>query len=281
LKRFLAALLAIGALLGPVAPSSASEEYVCWYIKVLDPWTNALIDAMRCRIDGVLHDDGFPPDGPEDVTLVYDVGYDTFGECYYRRTGTWTGWIGFGVQGQRMNFWWDPDAVPGGPLVGDAWFDPCTSEPTIGEPPITLVYTVIRDHDFVDPAPSVVPDGIGLTGARSYLNVTPPAPVVSALVSPLTGARVEVEIKVATVSIRWGDGAEVSIPESQFDLFGPHPDGDVAHRWEVKGHHGLEVDYNWFVRWRVDSGPWNVIGVPATQWSAPYRVDEIVGRRSG
>jgi len=281
MRRALVAWLAVTALVLPLAPANAGEDYVCWYVQVFDPSTLNVRDVMRCRIDGVIHDDGFPPEGPVEVPLVYDVGYDAIGECYYRRSGAWTGWIGFGVPGERMNFWWDPDAIPGGPLVGDAWFDPCVTEPTPGEPPITLVYQVLGNYDFVDPNPDVVPNGIGLTGAQSYVDVAPPPPLNSSLVSPVTGARVDVEIKVATVTITWGDGAEVSIPESQFDLFGPHPDGDVAHLWETKGNYTLGVDYNWFARWRVDSGPWNVLAVPATQWSAPYQVDEVVGRRSG
>ena len=43
----------------------------------------------------------------------------------------------------------------------------------------------------------------------------------------------------------------------------------------------MGVDYNWFVRWRVESGPWSIVTIPATDWSAPYRVDEVVGRRRG
>ncbi len=280
MRRFVTLALVVAGMLIP-AVADAGENYVCWYVEKFDPAFSTTTKHMRCRIDGVVRDLGSPGEGGVSVPLVYDIGYDAIGECYYRRSGPWTGWVARGSAGSLMNFWWDPDGIPGGPLVGDAWVEPCTSEPTPGEPPMSFVFQVIGNYPFVDPVPDVVPPGIGLTGAQSLVDVTPPLPVVQSLVSPVSGVAVDIEIKVITVTIRWGDGSEVSIPESQFGLFAAHPDGRVAHMWETKGDYVMEVDYNWFVRWRAGGGPWIVMPVPATSWSAPYQVDEIVGRRSG
>ncbi len=277
--RAIAALLAVSALI-PATAAHATESYVCWYVSVSDG-RGGEVRGMRCRIDGVLQDLGSPGEAGVAVPLVYDIGYDAVGECYYRRSGPWSGWVAMGAAGSLMNFWWDPDGIPGGSLVGDAWVEPCTSEPTPGTPPIGLVYELIGDYDFVDPVPVVVPDGIGLAGAQSFVDVVPPDPLVTSLVSPVTGVVIDVEIRVVAVAIEWGDGAVVTIPESQFDLFAPHPEGVVGHRWETMGDYVMGVDYVWSARWRVGGGPWQVVAVPDTQWSSPYRVDEIVGRRRG
>jgi hypothetical protein len=72
-----------------------------------------------------------------------------------------------------------------------------------------------------------------------------------------------------------------TIPESQFELFAPYPDGDVSHPWETKGQYLLGVDYDWLARWRVGGGPWQIVDIPVTEWDAGYQVDEVVGRRRG
>ena len=260
--------------------AQSGESYVCWYEQVWDEDELRFVPGMKCRIDGVIHDPGFPGE-PGDVTLVYDLGYDNVGECYYRRTGPWPGWVPLAVNGTQILFGYDPDGIPGGVIVGDAWVEQCITEPTPGEPPRTLVYNFLSQYTFAEPDPDLVPDAIGLAGATTYLNVDPPDPLEETLISPVTGQAIYVEIKVITVTIEWGDETEVSIPESQFGLFAPHPDGEVGHTWEAKAHYTMGVDYNWFVRWRVESGPWNIVTIPATDWSAPYQVDEVVGRRRG
>jgi hypothetical protein len=278
LFTLLAALSAVGALAGS---ASAGEDYVCWHGEIWDPHMHIVRDILICRIDGVIVDDGSPGTSDPLPPLVYDLGYDTVGECYYQRTGPWAGWIPLAVNGTQILFAWDPDGIPGGPFVADVWVEQCISEPTPGEPPRTLVYRVVENFFFAEPNPEIVPNGIGLTGAATHLYVDPPPPVIESVVSPVGAGVIDVEIKVITVTIDWGDGTEVSIPESRFGLFAPHPDGDVVHVWETKANYSMEVDYNWYVRWRVNGGAWNVMSVPATNWSAPYQVDEIVGRRSG
>lgn len=265
------------ALLPTMGAADAAESYVCWYTPIWDPEQGRMVDGMRCRIDGAIHEPGFPGEGPVNVPLVYDLGFDAVGECYYRRTGPPSGWVVFGRDGELLNFWW---RVPGG-FVGDAWIGPCTSEPVTGEPPITSVYRVLESYEFVDPVPEVVPNAIGLAGARTFVFVEPPPPLVQRLDSPVTGGFIDVEIRVVAVEIDWGDGAVSTIPESEFELFAPHPDGVVGHQWETKGHYALGVDYDWSARWRVNSGPWQLVAVPDTEWDAPYQVDEVVGRRSG
>jgi len=283
--RKVAALVITLAVLSTVQMTTlntaqAGETYICWYEDVWDPDYQRWVPGMKCRIDGAIHEPGFPGE-PGDVTLVYDIGYDNVGECFYRRTGSWPGWVPLAVEGTRILFAYDPDGVPGGLVVGDAWFEQCISEPTPGYPPRTQVYDYLSQYTFAEPDPQLVPDGIGLAGATTHLFADPPPPVEETLVSPVSGQAIYIEIKVATVTIRWGDETEVTIPESQFDLFAPHPDGRVGHTWETMANYTMGVDYNWFVRWRVGSGPWNIIDIPATNWTEPYRVDEVVGRRRG
>lgn len=263
--------------MSPVTTASAGETYVCWYVDVWDPDQVRFVPGVRCRIDGVIHEPGFPGEGPEDVPLVYDLGYVDGVECYYRRSGPPSGWVVLGRDGTLLNFWWDT----GNGLIGDAWIDHCTKEPVPGQPPITLVFGVIESYEFAEPEPEVVPDGIGLAGARSWVFVDPPEPFTDRLNSPIGAGFIDIEIRVVAVEIDWGDGAVSTIPESQFDLFAPHPDGDVNHAWETKGNYDLGVDYEWLVRWRVDDGPWLIVDIPDTEWDAPYRVDEVVGRRAG
>ncbi len=278
LVSFLAmALLASAVLPGSTPKGMAAENYVCWYVTVTDPNSGLLIPGMRCRIDGVIHEPGFPGEGPEDVPMVYDLGFVDGTECYYRRSGPPSGWVVFGRNGTLLNFWWDT----GSGFVGDAWIDQCTKEPVPGQPPITLVFGVIEDYEFVEPTPDVVPDAIGLAGARTYIYVDPPGPFFDQLNSPVGPGFIDIEIRVVAVEIDWGDGAVSTIPESQFQLFAPHPDGEVGHPWETKDNYTLGVDYEWLARWRVNGGPWQIIAIPDTEWDAPYRVDEVVGRRSG
>ena len=123
--------------------------------------------------------------------------------------------------------------------------------------------------------------GIGLTGARTHVFVDPPDPYEDRINSPVGNADIRIEIRVVAVRIDWGDGAISTIPESQFKLFAPHPDGEVGHPWETTGHYDLSVDYEWLARWRVGNGTWRTIDIPNTVWESPYRVDEVVGRRSG
>ena len=280
--RRLLLFLVLGMIVAsfPVAhpPSAdAGENYVCWYVPVWDPEKQRTVPGMRCRIDGVIHEPGFPGEGPVTVPLVYDLGSVDGTECYYRRSGAPSGWVVLGRNGTLLNFWWDT----GNGFIGDAWIDRCTKEPTPGQPPVTLVYGVIESYEFVDPEPAVVPDGIGLAGARSYVYVDPPDPFTEQLNSPVGPGFIDVEIRVVAVEVDWGDDAVSTIPESQFGLFAPHPDGEVSHPWETKGNYDLGVDYEWLARWRIDGGPWQVIDIPDTEWDAPYRVDEVVGRRSG
>lgn len=276
-------LLALGfGLLSVLLPglsgtAVAGESYVCWYVQLTDPVTGKSIPGMRCRIDGVIHEPGFPGEGPEDVPLVYDLGFDDNGECYYRRTGPPSGWVVRGRDGTLLNFWWDT----GNGFVGDAWIDQCTSEPVPGQPPRTVVYNVIENYNFVEPQPDIVPNAIGLTGARTFVNVEPPDPFFESIFSPVSGGFIDVEIRVVAVEIEWGDGAVSTIPESQFELFAPHPDGEVGHPWETKDIYTLGVNYQWLARWRVNGGPWQTIVIPDTEWEEPYQVDEVVGRRSG
>ena len=278
-RTLLVVLIALmaGLLPGASSPAVAGERYVCWYAPVTDPLTGKVVPGMKCRIDGEIHEPGFPGEGPIQVPLVYDLGVVDGVECYYRRSGAPSGWVVFDRNGTLLNFWWDT----GNGFVGDAWVDQCTKEPIPGKPPITHVFERLKRYDFVSPTPDIVPNGIGLTGARTWVNVTPPDPLRERINAPGATSSIEIEIRVVAVRIDWGDESVSTIPESQFDLFAPHPDGEVSHPWETKDHYTIAISYEWLARWRVGNGSWRTIDIPDTSTDTPYQVDEIVGRRSG
>ena len=60
-----------------------------------------------------------------------------------------------------------------------------------------------------------------------------------------------------------------------------YPDGDVHHTYQASNRYDLAVSYDWFVRWRIGAGGWQPLVVPPTTWSIDYRIDELVGRRTG
>jgi hypothetical protein len=144
-----------------------------------------------------------------------------------------------------------------------------------------LVWEALATFDFESPDAELQP-ATGVTGLDTYAVVTPPEPVVERLTSPGTGALVEVEFAVATVTIDWGDGRPETVPPLIYDLFGPYPEGEITHMYETKGAYDVSIAYDWRVRWRVDAGPWEPVNdIDPTVWATSYQVDEIVTRVTG
>jgi hypothetical protein len=258
------------------APASADETYVCWYD---DGDNNGVADtALTCRINGSLVIT-FPSDPP--VPTVPEVGIDTNGPCWYRRTGPWSGWLLVQIFPNRdARMWWSASANPNGPFVGDGIYRACINEPRPTPPPITAVWDYIERYPFAVPDPDIAPDGSGVTGLPTYVGVYPPERFATTIASPL-GGTIDVEIAVATVTVDWGDGVRASFPEHAWSQLLGYPDGDVHHTYETTALYDLAVSYNWFVRWRIGAGGWQPIPVPPTTWTRAYRIDELVGRRTG
>ena len=204
MTRIVSLLLAttLAALAG-VAPAVAADG-MCWEEDRRDPFGN--VDTVTvCNFGGVITEEGTPGWKPPDEPMVYDIGYDHIGECYYLRTGPWGGWVVLASSGDAILFGYDPDGIPGGPIAGDVWVDPCKSQPIPGEPPITRVWKIVETYPFQDPDPQIVPDGIGLAGAATQIFVDPPDPLFESIRSPVTRSVLEVEIRAVAVEITWGD----------------------------------------------------------------------------
>ena len=279
MKRLLVVLAA--TLLLPITPGvSAAHSHVCWTETRTDMWGKQT-KRMVCRVGGKIIEEGTPGWTPPEGPLVYDLGYDLNGECYYQRHGDWGGWVVLGSSGDSILFGYDPDGIPGGPVAGDVWVEPCTTEPIPGTPPLVRVWEIVTGYEFANPDPEIVPEGIGLAGAATHVYVEPPEPFSVTVRSAITNDRLDVEIRAVAVKITWGDGAVTTIPESLFELFAPHPDGEVNHVWETSEVVDMTVEYEWSVRWRRNLGAWRTLVIDDTTWSDVYRVDEIVGRRSG
>jgi hypothetical protein len=260
----------------PMPSALAAEEYRCWYEAA---GSLGGLRLLHCRIDGgevIVYSDGDEPDVP----LWPAVGDDGDGECHYRRS-QFTGWYLSEVNGTDNLLQYDPDGIRGGPRIADAWFRRCDGEPWEVDLDIELVWEVLESFEFATPDPTMAPT-VGVTGLPTFIGMQPPEPYVESVTSPLTAARIDVEFRVVTVAIRWGDGEIQDVPARLFDALDGYPDGEITHTYEAKDYADLEVDYVWRVRWRANDGPWEPIAdIEPTTWSVSYQVDEVVGRRTG
>jgi hypothetical protein len=218
-----------------------------------------------------------------------NLGYDALGtECWWR-TAYDTPWVSLGVDAGNVALvgYRPPGAAE---TVVDAFIPGCTSQPSETDNTLATAWELANRHVHEVPAPSFNPD-VGITGFETYLEVTVPAPITDSLVSPL-GTTVVVEIKVAQVLVQWGDGESANFTETTFSRLTGYPDGLARHVYETKTcptpggprchpsliEYEIQVDFDWFVRWRVGTGAWSTIAVPNTTALISYDVDEIVTR---
>lgn len=289
--RLIASLLGVAALLTAAGPALAADEALyCWYEDVLDIETGRLIPTTLCRIAG--HDDPkvYSPGDLDTPRLEHiDLSHDATGtECWYR-TAAHSRWVLLGVDGNNVALVGFRPDVPG--TVLDTNVIACTSEPSAGEAELEAIWEIVDRYIHITPTPAFSP-AVGITGLETVVAVEPPAPVVDTAVSPSTGALLTVEIKVVAVTIDWGDGATDTYTESSFHGL-VDGNGSAWHLYETKtcpepgsarchpslSGYPIEVGYEWFVRWRRNSEPWNTLAVPDSV--APpsiYDVDEIVTR---
>lgn len=259
----------------PMIPAGASESYVCWYEPA--PANGVGDTAVLCRVAGSLIVEF--PEGDPPVVTVPDVGFDVTGPCWYRRTGPFSGWVLAAVfPNLDARLWWSPSGDPSGPYLGDATYRACVSEPTPTPPPITVVWDYLERHPLAVPRPDLAPSVRGIAGLPVYVGVMPPDPVSARIGSPL-GGWIDIQLRVAAVTVDWGQRRASFAPDT-WHLLAGYPDGAVHHTFEEAEVHWIGVSYEWSVRWRIDGGAWQTIDVPATTNSIRYPVDEVVGRRT-
>jgi len=281
-KTHLAFVLVVLASIQLVTSQAlAAETLTCWKTRVTNPFGKDA-EVLRCRVEG---DDGTSyrdySEGVELPPLVEKVGADALGECWYRGTPP-SRWQLVALYGDgSAEFWWDadPDAA-GGPWIVVGALPACTSEPFDVETVVEIVWQVIEDFEFAVPDPELAPPA-GVTGLATYLGEAPPQPVVESVVSPVTGATIDVEFAVGLVGADWGDGTTDELTPALFSQLTGYPDGSVTHVYETKAFYEVTVSYAWAVQWRVAGGPWQPVEIDPTSVTIDYEVDELVTRRTG
>ncbi len=289
------AFFIMSSLLLQLAPASSQEledsVLYCWHEQRSDPVRLEVVDFTVCRTAGGevlnLTAGSRPPPEIIDVNVTNVSGI----ECWYWTTLE-TLWVAFGISGDlTLHFGYDPGGS-GGPVVLDGFAPPCRSEPVETATMIELVWDIVEPHIHEVPDPDTSPT-VGITGLETFISVTPPAPITDAIVSPVTGNVLTAEIKVAEVHVDWGDGFTDNFPEVTFSNLTDYPDGIIRHEYQTKtcpapgsssschpslAAYPITVSYEWFVRWRVNSEPWNILTIPDTLTSVTYDVDEIISR---
>jgi hypothetical protein len=275
-------------LMGLSAPVAAEEVHVCWVDQGINDYGQP-DTVTRCRVAGEIVDYATEFDVP--LRLYPDVGTDVNGTCWYWRS-VWTGWeIVTRLGDGSANLGYDSDGVPGGPLNLDVTYPVCTSEPTDVDPADFLAWDLIKDYVHQEPGPQLNPRvPWGLTGAETHLGLAPPGPFADSIVDP-TGSALDVEGRVAAITIVWGDGASLTLPPEAFPQLTGYPDGIARHVYEVKtcdppgstprchpslASYPVEVRYQWFAQWRVDGGAWSSLAVPDTVTTVAYPVREVI-----
>ena len=283
------------AVIYALSPGSAKAQVDSETTEYTDCWNQAVVvnglpvSATLClnsggQIDTFVSGVGEPP-----RMIDINLGYDSLGtECWWS-TSYETPWVKLGVDGNGVAYvGYRPEGSTS--TILDAFVRSCTSQPRETESVLEAAWELANRHIHERPDPSFSPD-VGITGLETFLDVSVPEPVTDSLVSPL-GTTVTVEISVAAVDVDWGDGESETFTESTFGSLTGYPDGVARHVYETKTcsdpsgprcHAGgpeyeIGVEFDWFVQWRVDAGPWSTIDVPNTVAVVSYDVDEIVTR---
>jgi hypothetical protein len=173
-----------------------------------------------------------------------------------------------------------PDAEPPESTPGTDWV-------------LTRAWEVFRSFPLAAPQPALQPGRHGITGLPSYLVAPLPDPVAHREALP-DGRILEVEARVSTALVDWGDGT----PAFAHDPIGllPYPSGRAHHTYTLKtcppeyraSHpaganchpaltaYPVAVTFRWTARYRL--GPaWTDLGSLDRTTTVLYDVDEVIG----
>lgn len=290
MRSHAAALIVVLVVSLPLA-AGASETWTCWSEPDDRGTDGGTVHVTRCRLAGETGTTDYGSASDVPVVLSPQVGRDDAGMCWY-----WTSrdsdWVLIGVDDEgTATLGIDPDGEAGGPLIVDASYPRCTTEPDEAPAALMEAYELLAQYEHPTPDGLVDPPaGSGVAGMEVFVSETPPPPWEASLVSPHSGRLIEVETFVEAVEVVWGDGSETVVPASAFGLLTGWPDGGFAHVYETKtcddpsgprchptlDAYELEVSYAWVARYRVDGGAWMSIGIPPTATTVSYDVDEIL-----
>jgi hypothetical protein len=173
-----------------------------------------------------------------------------------------------------------PDPRPPAVDPGTAWVE-------------ARAWEVFRSFPLAAPRPALQPAKHGITGLPSYLSAALPAPLDHREVLP-DGRALEVEARVTTALVDWGDGT----PALAYDpaRLRPFPEGRARHTYLLKTcppeyrrshpsggncHPRLEAypivaTFRWTARYRL-GGSWVSLGHLDRTTAVAYDVDEVVG----
>ena len=282
-----AILVLISVPIGPPSQSVSQGYTDCWRETVLSngwPTTATVCINSGGQIATFISGEGAAP-----TMIDINLGYDGSGtECWWN-TAYETPWVKLGVDGDGVALvgYQPPGAIE---TVVDAFVPSCTSQPLAAGSALASAWELANRHIHQRPGPSFNPD-VGITGLDTFLAIQLPPPITDSLISPI-GTTVTVEIKVVELVVDWGDGRAETFTESAFSHLTGYPDGIARHGYETKtcptpggprchptlSEYQIGVEFDWFVRWRVDAGAWSTIAVPNITATVPYQVDEIVSR---
>ena len=288
MKAILSLLTVAGVLLSLTpALGQTNEATDCWSETIYEDL--APVTVTVCLLEGgsiQVFTAGTDPPRMIDVNL----GYDFLGtECWWS-TAYDTAWVKLDqYTDDSIRVGYRPEGSGG--TILDAIVRPCQGQPRETETVLSQAWELADRHIHEEPEPSFNPD-TGITGFETYIAVDVPDPINDSLISPL-GTVVEVEIKVGAVIVDWGDGTSDTFTESAYSLLTDWPTGKATHIYETKtctppgatpychdtlSAYPITVDFDWFVQWRVNAGPWSPILVPNTTAAIGYDVGEIVTR---
>ncbi len=271
---------------------------VCWTETRLDEVRGRSVTLTVCKVVGTEHRVEYASEVAIPVEIFPNVGRDQSDtECWY-----WITWdeqwvIISRTSANMAHIAYDPDGIPGGPLAQDTLLPACESEPRDEGSEEDEAWRLIEEYVHRRPDPRFDPVvGRGLAGLETFVVLGPPAPFDDTLVSPATGAVLQVQGWVAAVVIDWGDGTVETFTPLSYPLLTGSPDGIARHVYEVKTCHPpgagprchphlsaypLTVSYEWSARWRAGGGPWQNLAVPATITAVDYPVTEVVAVLTG
>ena len=281
------AALICQVLVSVALPAGAAETWTCWSeLADRDDITGASV--TRCRVTGSSETTDYGSSSEVPVVLSPQVGTDADGACWYW-TSRSSDWVLLGVDDDGVaTLGIDPDGGAGGPLIIDASYPRCVSEPAEAPTTVREAWELLAQYEhpaplgLLDPVP-----GLGVVGMDVFVDEEPPEPWSASLVSPASGLLLEVETFVSAVSVDWGDGAATVIPTDLLDVVSGGvffhvyatktcavPGGPRCHP-ELSAY-AVDIAYDWVARYRVDRGEWIPLGVPSTSVTVDYDVDEIL-----